>query len=136
TGDAVDTDSGLCWFGNARSSGCHPGGTRGRFPDSVAGMAEKAGCGRRALKFIYRTAAIPSRRCFGDLVGVFFYHTPSLMNAFSRCVGFGLVAVASCSLFATIPGFGAVPPPGKLGSTVFKWEDLTVKPTGVGERRD
>jgi quercetin dioxygenase-like cupin family protein len=27
-------------------------------------------------------------------------------------------------------------PAGRLGSTVFRWEDLVVKPTGVGERRD
>src|ERR1700710_2665237 len=30
----------------------------------------------------------------------------------------------------------AVPPPARIGSSVFKWEDLKVKPTGVGERRD
>lgn len=27
-------------------------------------------------------------------------------------------------------------PPAKLGSTVFKWEDLPARPTGNGERRD
>lgn len=30
----------------------------------------------------------------------------------------------------------SAPPPARLGSTVFKFEELAVKPTGVGERRD
>lgn len=31
---------------------------------------------------------------------------------------------------------GAAAKPPRIGSTVFLWEDLVVKPTGVGERRD
>ncbi len=33
------------------------------------------------------------------------------------------------------PSASAIPP-AKLGSTVFKWEDLKARPTGNGERRD
>lgn len=39
---------------------------------------------------------------------------------------------------ALVPGLlaAAEPTPARIGSTVFKWESLEVKPTGVGERRD
>jgi quercetin dioxygenase-like cupin family protein len=48
------------------------------------------------------------------------------------CAGLGLaIALVPLSLFAQAPA-----PATPLGSTVFKWEDLKVKPTGNGERRD
>jgi quercetin dioxygenase-like cupin family protein len=45
-----------------------------------------------------------------------------------------LSLVSGLTARAAIPAFGEAP--AKLGSTVFRWEDLTMKPSGVGERRD
>ena len=51
-----------------------------------------------------------------------------------------LLALAFASCFALLPVHGEAPvsaaPPAKLGSTIFRFEDLAVKPSGVGERRD
>lgn len=52
-----------------------------------------------------------------------------------------LLALAPLALFAQTPSTSsgqpaAATPAAKLGSTVFKWEDLKVRPTGNGERRD
>jgi len=45
---------------------------------------------------------------------------------------------ASCLALLSVQGETPVPaaPPAQLGSTIFKFEDLAVKPSGVGERRD
>jgi quercetin dioxygenase-like cupin family protein len=52
------------------------------------------------------------------------------MKTFRPCLWLALI-LAPLSLLAQ-PAAPAAP----LGSTVFKWEDLTVRPTGNGERRD
>jgi quercetin dioxygenase-like cupin family protein len=49
----------------------------------------------------------------------------------SRCLRWLACLFAPVSLFAQ-----AAPPAASLGSTVFKWEDLKVRPTGNGGRRD
>lgn len=49
-------------------------------------------------------------------------------------LSFVLSLTGSRTAHAAIPAFGEAPE--KLGSTVFKWEELTAKPSGVGERRD
>lgn len=54
--------------------------------------------------------------------------TPLLLLPLVLSLAAGLTARAA------IPAIGEAPE--TLGSTVFKWEDLTAKPSGVGERRD
>ncbi len=59
-----------------------------------------------------------------------------VMNILRRSL---LPAVICTSLLAALSVQGessATTPPAKLGSAVFKLEDLAVKPSGVGERRD
>lgn len=58
------------------------------------------------------------------------------MTALFRCVGFGLAVAVGSSLLAAGAAPATLQAPARLGSTVFKWQDLTVKPTAVGERRD
>jgi quercetin dioxygenase-like cupin family protein len=41
-----------------------------------------------------------------------------------------------CLRFLMLPAILAAAEPAKIGSTVFPWESLEVKPTAVGERRD
>lgn len=64
---------------------------------------------------------------------------PNKLMKRPRSISWFALLVAPISLFAQTPSISsgkgaAVATP--LGSTVFKWEDLKVKPTGNGERRD
>jgi quercetin dioxygenase-like cupin family protein len=62
------------------------------------------------------------------------------MNTFklaSSLLLLALTAMPNADLFsAESPGSVPAATPARIGSTVFKWEDLKVKPTGVGMRRD
>lgn len=60
------------------------------------------------------------------------------MKILPRSLGLllALVAVRAVSAEAQPPVPAAKPVAAKIGSSVFKWEDLKVRPTAVGERRD
>jgi quercetin dioxygenase-like cupin family protein len=60
------------------------------------------------------------------------------MRALLRYVRFALVAGSDVTTLTVMgqPAPTSVTPVAKLGSTVFHWESLPTKPTGVGARRD
>lgn len=58
------------------------------------------------------------------------------MNFLSPSFRMAFVGLTMAGLCTGITVSIAAEPAARLGSTVFKWDDLKVKPTGVGERRD
>jgi len=59
------------------------------------------------------------------------------MNVLHRSLVLALtLSPIAAALAVENPPPAAAAPPAKLGSSVFNWDDLVVKPTGVGLRRD